>query len=1684
MKILLITLLCSVFCSAQNSLLNDNFGSATQNPMVRTGWVTNAASGTAWELRTTSPSSGYSWTNPAVSASGNANVFTNLGNNSNVKTLTYDSMSTMGFGSIVVRFGGVKTSTVPAIDVSYSTDGTTYNSAGIVTLTTSWTAYAVALPAAAEGVPNLRVRLSVTANNNTGNFFRIDDFHVIGTCVLLPTDPAGTISALSNPSCGATSLSYSNAGATYYWQTTAGGTSLAYPTTSSYTLNATGTIYVRNYDGTSCWSTNTINSGTVTINTAASISAHPGNATPTDGGNTSFSVTAAGSGLAYQWQVDTGSGFGNVPAAAPYTNTTTATLNITGVTTSMTGYLYRCVVTPSGPCASINSNSASLTVTNTSPNNATAVAACYANNSISLSWTASAGTPVPDGYIVFAIQSATAPNAATPNDAGTYTANTDFSLASSVLPAALGKCVYKGTGTSTTITGLTNGVNYSFTVVAYRGTTQTGWATGKNLSGTWRLTNTTVDMPEVTALTASVADSQSVLSWTHVASVATCGYEYLIVANQGAVSFTPSGNGSAYTANSVYAGANQVIYKGTGNTMTVTGLTNGLNYCYKVFVRRGTEWSDGVSACAVPSLVYCSSVGTTSFQTSITNVTFNTINNTTAKPAAYNNYTAISTNATAGLSYPLSVSINTDGNYEDDVYAWIDFNHNGVFTDSGESFSLGSATNVASGQPLLSPLSITIPSTATVGSTRMRITVSYDLGINSCSSAFDGEVEDYTINILSGCSYVNVTSITPNSAPIGTEITINAASGLTGATATIGGLAMTPVSSSATQLVVKIPSGATTGNIVVTNAASCAGLNIPYTIIKEDKTSCEGPGGTFGDLIISEIYDTNSGNGLYVELYNPTSAAITVNAANPVYKLQIDNDKLGVLNGVNRTINITGTIPAGGTIIYNLGSNTPTESPCTGVSTVNFFGPGTNANDAVYLTKNGVVLDMAMTPNDTGYSVGRIVTAVGPTPTYNAADWTISLTESCTDLGSFPANPKIPPIVTVPTYNANCKTATVGVTATEGYIGGNTLTYQWMVAAPNATTWTVLTDTGIYSGTTTATLSVSNIATVLNYQYYCQIRENSGTCFTASNATKIGDAGVAKWNGTDWRDSNNAVTTPSLAKLVILDAAYNTTTSGSFDACSLVVSAGVTATIGANTYINIQNDLTVTGNLIVQSSGSLVQISDTGSNTGNISMYRDASIKKLDYVYWSSPVKNFPVNNVITSMPTNFIYKWEPVLANPNGGEGFWKAAAGDIMSAGRGYIARGPTSLNPDTATTATALFSGGEPNNGVIPQTIYRGNMTAATLPTYTSANGIPFTVNDDDNNLLGNPYPSAISAADFLTYNTTAPNDVIEGSVRLWRHGLSPAAIVNPFYNSYQYNYDINDYITYNGTASIPAGFNGYITAGQGFFVLMHEGNFGNATVKFNNAMRVKGNAPSNNSQFYKSGNTQTGHGIDRHRIWLDMVGPTGRVERTVIGYVPDATLEKDNMYDAYILGKTKEDFYSLINDERMIIQGRPVPFEANDRVRLGVKAPVQGTYTIAIAEVDGLFSEADKPIYIEDTAMNIIHDLRQAPYNFTIAAGTFDDRFVLRYTNENLSTQDFVAADSKVIVASDQQAIKIKSYAGNMKNIMLYDVLGRTVYTSKTVDSTEFEITGLTLSHQTLIVKILLESGQTVSRKIIF
>ena len=143
----------------------------------------------------------------------------------------------------------------------------------------------------------------------------------------------------------------------------------------------------------------------------------------------------------------------------------------------------------------------------------------------------------------------------------------------------------------------------------------------------------------------------------------------------------------------------------------------------------------------------------------IGNVTFNTINNTSNgwSTGGYGDFTSMNTTVVKGQTYQISINVPT--NYSQDrVYCWIDYNINGVFDNSSATelaFTQNTTGQTQNGNSVNKTYlgNITIPTTATSGTTRMRIRLqyngnSYNPNTTPCGSSGYGEVEDYSVTII------------------------------------------------------------------------------------------------------------------------------------------------------------------------------------------------------------------------------------------------------------------------------------------------------------------------------------------------------------------------------------------------------------------------------------------------------------------------------------------------------------------------------------------------------------------------------------------------------------------------------------------------------------------------------------------------------------------------------------------------------------------------------------------------------------------------------------------------------------------------------------------------------------------------------------------------------------------------
>lgn len=251
-----------------------------------------------------------------------------------------------------------------------------------------------------------------------------------------------------------------------------------------------------------------------------------------------------------------------------------------------------------------------------------------------------------------------------------------------------------------------------------------------------------------------------------------------------------------------------------------------------------------------------------------------------------------------------------------------------------------------------------------------------------------------------------------------------------------------------------------------------------------------------------------------------------------------------------------------------------------------------------------------------------------------------------------------------------------------------------------------------------------------------------------------------------------------------------------------------------------------------------------------------------------------------------------------------------------------------------------------------------------------------------------------------------------------------------------------------------------------------------------MRLTGN----NLGFFRTmesnsnASTNSDAGIEKNRIWLNLSNSEGAFKQTLVGYIEGATNGIDRGFDGELFNANSfVSLYSILEGKTMAIQGKALPFSENDKVILGYHATVAGLFQISIENVDGFMLEQN--VYLEDKLLNVIHDLKAAPYSFETAVGTFNDRFELRYNNTTLTTNNFEAAGNALIVTVNHRQIDLYSQEENIKTVTVYDILGRNVFENQKVNNRKFSIQNAVSNQQALIVKVVLENGQIVTRKVV-
>jgi hypothetical protein len=224
----------------------------------------------------------------------------------------------------------------------------------------------------------------------------------------------------------------------------------------------------------------------------------------------------------------------------------------------------------------------------------------------------------------------------------------------------------------------------------------------------------------------------------------------------------------------------------------------------------------------------------------------------------------------------------------------------------------------------------------------------------------------------------------------------------------------------------------------------------------------------------------------------------------------------------------------------------------------------------------------------------------------------------------------------------------------------------------------------------------------------------------------------------------------------------------------------------------------------------------------------------------------------------------------------------------------------------------------------------------------------------------------------------------------------------------------------------------------------------------------------------------------KIWLRL--SSGREKSDIlIGFVEGATDGYDtnydvtgNLYDSNIsLVEKNIKFYSKIDSKKFVIQGLS-DFSSEKSLSLGFDTKKQGDFRISVSKRTGQLS--NRKVYLVDHSLKVRHDLTQSDYIFYQSdIGEFEDRFALEF-EQSIDDFDLIdIVDKDVFNISNNFDIMNVNSGKMVKEIKVYDMLGRMVI-HKMPNLKSFQLNTSSIRTGTvMIIEARMEDGTLMNTK---
>jgi len=559
----------------------------------------------------------------------------------------------------------------------------------------------------------------------------------------------------------------------------------------------------------------------------------------------------------------------------------------------------------------------------------------------------------------------------------------------------------------------------------------------------------------------------------------------------------------------------------------------------------------------------------------------------------------------------------------------------------------------------------------------------------------------------------------------------------------------------------------------------------------------------------------------------------------------------------------------------------------------------------------------------------------------------------------------------------------------------------------------------------------------------------------ADEFTPTGGNGVADFwtgiNNTKWDDKENwgcqlvplsstNVTIPVVsasyyypAKNTLIAGSYSTAVS---DCNKLILNTGASLSVLPNQSLTVADNFTLNGTFTIKSDAT-----GTGSFLcrGTMSYGSSSSARAERYFpYWSWHYFTPMSNRVNSSQFTNSTgyYNANLITYNENWSTDTDGNGTINYMDGWLFPFPKGSTTANLTPAKGYGILFEG-DNTISMTGDSLNNGNYSIPisnkdAMATGTLAHGF---------NMLGNPYPSSVSAADFLNANAGQ----IDGAIYLWDE-----------FGTTGWNITGADYAVWNLIGSANAGSgsgtyipDGHIAPGQAFFV--KKTNQGNGSVVFQNAMREQ-----KGTHFFKSKDKIA-------RVKIGVTSPLKHYNETLVALSDDASDDFDSRYDALkIKGNSNLSFFSVLNNKHLAIQALAsidATSKENKTIPLGIEHNVSGVYTFGIPQIENI--DPSLSVYFVDKKKNKtikLNAIDSSFYTTYLYAGSEMQRFELVFSHDQSFVQKSLKEPIKIIAQKDAVTINIEleTESNPRGKYYIYDELGRLIATDQVENNSSHTI----------------------------